>query len=542
MRRVSMMGLFLVLGGCAVEVPPAGELPFQKVEPGKEDSSAEAIFIELSFDAELLTDRTWNPEQQIEDQLLYTIGQLNGDRGVSRLDRVELSDVELTETGDRYLVTYHAQIPVAWGRDGGDGTIPPEYTVILPRDMSTAALDAFADSYGHDCVDWGAHDVDRGSMWYYFRPGRSGCSLEPDDVVESVASVALSELDSAGHYPEYDMVWAPEADGSRVLRVVAVMGKFEDGATSNSDAGINAYNRFIRNVRDELADHDVTVAPEGVHESPGVEFPDVTITADLGDDRRVEVVVLLVDNVRTTTAEFDARYASLSGDADLIMYSGHAGLGANIRALARKGRWNAGQYAIVFMNGCDTYAYVDSALWDAHAEVNPDDPAGTRYLDIVMNALPAAAGSSPAALMALVGGLLSYDEPLTYESIFARIDRSQVVLVSGEQDNTYTPGGGGDPEPWDGMEQSGSLAGGEEVRFETPTLAAGSYRFEMSGTGDADLYVRVGSTPTTSVYDCRPYRSNSDEACSVELASSAPIHVMVRGYRDASFELSGGPH
>ena len=29
------------------------------------------------------------------------------------------------------------------------------------------------------------------------------------------------------------------------------------------------------------------------------------------------------------------------------------------------------------------------------------------------------------------------------------------------------------------------------------------------GTGDADLYVRAGSKPTTSTYDCRPYKGPS---------------------------------
>ena len=38
---------------------------------------------------------------------------------------------------------------------------------------------------------------------------------------------------------------------------------------------------------------------------------------------------------------------------------------------------------------------------------------------------------------------------------------------------------------------TGTLARGEEVRFATPELQAGAYRIEMTGTGDADLYVRV---------------------------------------------------
>ena len=35
------------------------------------------------------------------------------------------------------------------------------------------------------------------------------------------------------------------------------------------------------------------------------------------------------------------------------------------------------------------------------------------------------------------------------------------------------------------------------------------------GTGDADLYVRKGSAPTTSAYTCRPYLSGNNETCTI---------------------------
>ena len=60
----------------------------------------------------------------------------------------------------------------------------------------------------------------------------------------------------------------------------------------------------------------------------------------------------------------------------------------NIRALAAKGDWAPEQYVVVYMNGCDTYAYVDDALYAAHRDVNPDE-TGTRYVDLVTNAMPA---------------------------------------------------------------------------------------------------------------------------------------------------------
>lgn len=533
MRRLLFASLLVALVGCAADTMPAAEdLPYTKVEPGKEDSSAEAVFLDFSFEGELHTDRSWSVEQQIEDQLLYTVGQLNGVRGVSRLDRVELSDVETTREGDGYVVRYHATMPVAWGRRTN---VPTEYTFRLPRDMSRVGQDRFTEAYSHDCVDWGAHDVTTGSMWYYYRPDRSSCQIAEGDTVDAIAGVSLSEINTTGRFPEYDMVWSDDA-----LRVVAVFGKYEDGATTSSDAGIAAYNTFLREIRRSLSGHELTTVPETLPNSPGVELPEVELHATLADGRTVDVVAILVDNVRTAGVEFDRRYGELSRDADLITYNGHAGLGANIRALAGKGDWQTGQYSIVFMNGCDTYAYVDSALWDAHAAVNDDDPNGTKYADIVMNALPSYFRSMPRATLALIDGLMSYDEPRTYEQIFADIDSSQVVLVSGEQDNTFTPGGGGDPVPtWEGLTESGALARGEEARFATPTLPAGQYSFLMTGSGDADLYVRIGSEPTTRAFDCRPYRSDSRETCEVELASEAPIHVMVRGYRDSDFSLTG---
>ncbi|UAA40451.1 S8 family serine peptidase [Paraneptunicella aestuarii] len=50
------------------------------------------------------------------------------------------------------------------------------------------------------------------------------------------------------------------------------------------------------------------------------------------------------------------------------------------------------------------------------------------------------------------------------------------------------------------------------------------------GTGDADLYVRYGTAPTTSTYDCRPYKSGNEETCSFTNPTSGTWHLGVRAY------------
>ncbi len=51
---------------------------------------------------------------------------------------------------------------------------------------------------------------------------------------------------------------------------------------------------------------------------------------------------------------------------------------------------------------------------------------------------------------------------------------------------------------------SGSVAKNGVVNYQPLTVLAGTvFKVAMTGTGDADLYVNFGSTPTTSTYVCR---------------------------------------
>ncbi|WP_444997792.1 M4 family metallopeptidase [Aliikangiella sp. IMCC44359] len=79
-----------------------------------------------------------------------------------------------------------------------------------------------------------------------------------------------------------------------------------------------------------------------------------------------------------------------------------------------------------------------------------------------------------------------------------------------------------DPDPTPGNELQNGVAktglsanAGSELNytFKVPT-GASNINFVMSGgSGDADLYVKFGSKPTDSSYDCRPYKSGNAESC-----------------------------
>ncbi|MBB5018540.1 leucyl aminopeptidase [Chitinivorax tropicus] len=67
-----------------------------------------------------------------------------------------------------------------------------------------------------------------------------------------------------------------------------------------------------------------------------------------------------------------------------------------------------------------------------------------------------------------------------------------------------------------------------------------NFTANISGTGDADLYVRIGGQPSTKQYDCRPYKNGSNEKCVVKVPSSSDVYIMIRGYEESVYSLTGG--
>lgn len=105
------------------------------------------------------------------------------------------------------------------------------------------------------------------------------------------------------------------------------------------------------------------------------------------------------------------------------------------------------------------------------------------------------------------------------------------------------PGGGGGNVLQNGVPVTGISGGAGSQQFWTIDVPAGASNLVIAtsgGTGDADLYVRFGSAPTTSTYNCRPYLNGNNESCSFATPQTGTYHVMVRGYTSFSgVTLSG---
>ncbi|WP_395680935.1 M4 family metallopeptidase [Dokdonella sp.] len=95
-------------------------------------------------------------------------------------------------------------------------------------------------------------------------------------------------------------------------------------------------------------------------------------------------------------------------------------------------------------------------------------------------------------------------------------------------------GGGGTPTALtNGVAVTGiSGASGSDKLYtlDVPAGATGLKFVTSGGSGDADLYVKFGSAPTTSTYDCRSWASGNGETCSIATAQAGKYYVLVHAY------------
>ncbi len=395
-------------------------------------SSADAVLVELELDAKLVSPTNDPPEARklLETQLMFLVGQLNADRSVGRHDRLDLTVTsirDLSAESPAYEIAYHVRLPIAWG----NGATPSSYPITLPLRVEQSEQARFAAKYSGPCTDPEGGDVDTGRMFLFFRPRRAGCAFAPEDVMTTTGTIHPATGNTSGKYPEYHRIWEDSA-----LDIVAVFGR-EHGDDRTNDDGALAYQSFL----ERLSEHLREMQPDDAQRIDERDATHARLGATLPGARTVRVDAILIGPDVSHEPAFDAWYDARTPAADMIVYSGHAGLGDNVKAFFGKGTFVAKKYVVYVINGCDTFAYLDRTLPDRRFSLNPDDPSGTKYMDTVSNVLGGYFRTSDETSLHLALAMVSSTRgaPKTYPEIFHDVDDTQVMVVSGEEDNEFEP-------------------------------------------------------------------------------------------------------
>ncbi len=424
-RSLLLPAALLLLSTTAVACSAA---PSEEASGGNDAiTSNDANILDFAFTGEVVADKGATARAAILSQLAYTQGIFTtGERGNGHVGQVTLTNVVEKIDGSKKTITYSALLPVAWPKEGN--AIPATYDLPLPLDVTK--LDAFNAKYDGRC---GENEYGVGDFWHDWNPKFDGCTIDDADVHRSKATVKKSATETTGKFPEYDLIW-----NDNELDVVAIFGLIS-GAESESDEGVGEFNRFIAGSKNLLGGASVKT-----NKKSSSVLRDTTITGTVmvaGQKRPVKIDVLLVNEMQSVGSDFDKRYDPISEKADLIMYDGHAGLGKNVNALARKGKVTAGKYQLVLLNGCQTFAYIDTAITDRRVAANgaATDPNGTKFLDVMGNALPGFANNLASMSLSLLGAATKPESPKSFNDLMNGMPTEHLVVVFGEEDNRFEP-------------------------------------------------------------------------------------------------------
>jgi serine protease len=84
-----------------------------------------------------------------------------------------------------------------------------------------------------------------------------------------------------------------------------------------------------------------------------------------------------------------------------------------------------------------------------------------------------------------------------------------------------------------GVAVTGQGTGTGTTLYYTLNVPAGASNLAFTtsgGSGDADLYVKYGSKPTTSVFDCRSWNDGNAESCTFPTPPAGTYHVVLVAY------------
>jgi hypothetical protein len=411
------------LATCLAAVPLACAAP--SAEEGSDDgalTSNHAHLLELEFEGEVVARADEPARQAVLTQFQYLSGLLSRDNAGAQIRLVQLLETDESPAGARKTVRYKVALPLAWPKRAA---VPESYDLVLPRDV--ADLPRFNRTYDGAC---GRSEYGQDRFWYNYDPRAAGCTFDEADVVRATATVRPHPRETQDRYPEYDKVWEDDR-----LDVVMVNGVI--GTDNPQDESYREIEAILSRLSVTLSDVSRTEA-----EPTATVRKNQTLTGKAEVDGRMRDVVvhaINVHEVETARADFDAVYGPLSAEADLLVYSGHSGLGRHIKSLLARTEVKAGQYQVMYLYGCNTLEYVGTDLFERKTAANgaEADPEGTKFLDIVSTARPAYGdnGRSTLALVnAMLGARKSYNEILAQD--FAS---SHLTVIFGEEDNTFEP-------------------------------------------------------------------------------------------------------
>ncbi len=134
------------------------------------------------------------------------------------------------------------------------------------------------------------------------------------------------------------------------------------------------------------------------------------------------------------------------------------------------------------------------------------------------------------------GGVLEYQMERPYEVLTHRAERTLSYPYWLISNLAIDPGCDSLNVLTKGVAVTGLSGTTGDEKYYIMNVPAGATNLSFSiqapapSSGDADIYVKKGSDPTLTNFDCRPYYGGSNETCNFAVPEPGVYHIMVRAY------------
>tara|TARA_R110000868_G_scaffold143075_13_gene360802 strand:- start:8631 stop:9992 length:1362 start_codon:yes stop_codon:yes gene_type:complete len=295
------------------------------------------------------------------------------------------------------------------------------------------------------CTD--EHYNSLGDFFYFWDIDKSGCPLKGNNREIVRVDGELTVIDNTKKtYPEYDKLYQKP-----VLDIRLLMGYIGDHISLNEvDYNDDGYLSFKGTV-DELQSLGFKIVERKTkfrlsandHELKGTNYLYVLekeVRNNLGQTQIVRVTAFLGDtDINSKDLTFHKVLIPAYQEADLLVYDGHSGLGANLSFdyLPEFTFDTTGKYQLFFINGCSSYPYYNGQFFR-------NKEGGSKNIDIITSGLSTYTSTSVSNTMAFLAPFVS-GRTWSYQTLLRHMEVSNgdagtyLTGVNGDEDNLFQP-------------------------------------------------------------------------------------------------------
>lgn len=291
-------------------------------------------------------------------------------------------------------------------------------------------------------------------FWYYWYPERSGCDHKLDKQYQIISvQIGVETQQSQISFPDYNRLIHNE-NGVPTLAMTFAFGYVEDNSSPDpfrdSDYGMIQFQSFYETVKSHLS--SLGFKEQGISQREIIKGSGETSIGSRfegiqnGIKVRVSVVAAAgIDQMDLFAHSFAKKHEGFFG------WFGHSRVGSGFDAdrFAYKLRNNprdfsiTSDYQLVYWAGCNSYSYYTLPFFYLKSTMSPEtDPNGTLNLDLISNALPSLFSFNDYNAEVLLGAILNWQSPTSYQKIidtieaYASSSRYEVMVnVLGDEDN-----------------------------------------------------------------------------------------------------------